>query len=269
MSGVATSLSTAEPLRVERHDGVVVVTLDRPEMRNALSPGLLTALHDTMAELGARAPSDVRCVVLGAAGPVFAAGADLRELQRRSPKENLAYNEQILATFDAVDTLPVPSIAALSGHALGGGFELALACTLRIAAVSARFGFPEVKLGILPGAGGTQRLPRAIAAGAAWRLLLTGEPINGARALELGVVDEAVPAEQVDERAFALADAIAATAPLSVRAIMRAVRAGGEMALSDGIAYAHHQLPELLRSADHQEGLAAFAERRPPRFVGG
>jgi enoyl-CoA hydratase/carnithine racemase len=265
---VATSLSTGEPVRVERRRGVVVVTLDRPETRNALSPGLLIALHDIVAGLGTQAAGDVRCVVLGAAGPVFAAGADLRELHRRSPEENLAYNEQILATVDAVAALPVPSIAALSGHALGGGLELALACTLRVAAVSARFGFPEVKLGILPGAGGTQRLPRTIAAGAAWRLLLTGEPIDGARALELGVVDEAAPAEQVDERALALAESIAAMAPLSVRAIVRAVHAGGEMELSDGIAYTHRQLPELLRSADHQEGLAAFAERRPPRFVG-
>jgi enoyl-CoA hydratase len=256
------------PVRIERRDGNVVATLDRPRTRNALDPDLLHALRELALELAGMPPGDVRCLVIGSTGRVFAAGADLRELQARSPSENLAYNEQILAAFDAIAALPVPTIAAIGGHALGGGLELALACTLRVAARDARLGFPEVRLGILPGAGGTQRLPRMIAAGEAWRLLLTGEPIDGERALAIGLVDEVAPAEAVHERALALAAKIGAAAPLSVRAIVRAVREGTPMPLADGIEYAHRQLPELLRSRDHREGLAAFADRREPRFAG-
>jgi len=257
------------PVRLERRaGGVAILTLDAPKTRNALSPELLRALRGSVRELAADAPPDFRCLVLASSGRVFAAGADLRELRTRSVEKNLAYNQQIRDALDAIATLPVPTIAALAGHALGGGLELALACTLRVAAVDARLGFPEVKLGILPAAGGTQRLPGIVGAGVAWRMLLTGEAISAAQGLRWGLVDEVAPADEVLLRALELAETIAAAAPLAVRAVMRAVRTAAATTAAEGIAYAHDQLPELLDSADHREGLAAFAERRPAHFEG-
>ena len=257
---------TAEPVWVDQRGAVTLVTLANPSTRNALSRPLLTALR-TVAEAIADDPH-VRAVVITGEGRAFAAGADLREIERASPDENLAYNRLILEAFGAVARLPVPTIAAVNGHALGGGLELALACTLRVAALEARLGLPEVRLGLLPGAGGTQRLPRLVGAGVAWRMLLTGEPLDAERALAAGLVDELAPAEEVLERALDLAACIAQAAPLSVRAVLRTVREGADRPLDEGIEVAHEALAPLLASADLGEGIAAFRDRRDPEFTG-
>jgi enoyl-CoA hydratase/carnithine racemase len=264
---MAEPVASPSLVRFERHGAVAVVTLDDPERRNALRPPLLDALIETMTELAS--DPGVRAVVLTGAGRVFAAGADLREIQASTVEGNLSYNRHIIKAFAAVGTMPMPTIAALNGHALGGGLELALACTLRVASSRATLGLPEVRLGLLPGAGGCQRLPRLIASGLAARMLLTGEAIGADRALEIGLVDEvAEGAEGALTAALKIADQIAANAPLSVRSILRVVRSSADVPVAAGLEVSQRELAGLLASRDLAEGIGAFLDKRPAEFVG-
>jgi enoyl-CoA hydratase/carnithine racemase len=247
-------------------DGIAVLTLANPERRNVLDIAMATALRES-AEALARRP-EVRCVVLTGSDGVFAAGADIHEIEDATSAENLSYNRQLRAAVNAVAALPVPTIAAVNGHALGGGLELALACTLRIADQRAKLGMPEVRLGILPATGGLARLPRLIPPSTAARLLLTGDLLSGAEAEGLGMVDHAVPAETVHEEALALAARIATAAPLSVRAIVDALRNDVQLSIADANIRSEERLARLLDSADRREGGRAFLERREPNFRG-
>jgi enoyl-CoA hydratase len=247
-------------------EGVARIALANPERRNVLDEALAEALRDAAERAGADA--EVRCAILTGTGEVFAAGADIEEIAAASAEQNLAYNARLRAAVDAVAGLPVPSVAAINGHAVGGGLELALACTLRVASASARLGMPEARLGIIPATGGLARLPRLIGRSAAARLLLTGDLLTGAQAAEAGIVDFAVPAEQVQGEARALAARIAAAAPLSVRAIVDALRADALLPIDDANMRTEERLAALLESADRREGAAAFLERREPRFTG-
>jgi enoyl-CoA hydratase/carnithine racemase len=258
-----TDLSLVE-LSVEGR--VALMTLANPERRNVLDIPLATALRES-AELVA-AMGEVRCAVLTGSGDAFAAGADLREIEANSAAENLAYNRQIRAAVDAVASLPVPSIAAVNGHAIGGGLELALACTMRIAAAGARLGVPEARLGIIPATGGLARLPRLIGTSGAARLLLTGDILTAAEAEGLGLVDSAVPADEVLSRAMELATRIAAAAPLSTRAIVDSLRDDAALPIAEANLRTEHRLAKLLESDDRREGARAFLERRDPDFTG-
>lgn len=254
-------------VEVTREGHLATIALTRPERRNVLDAATATALREAAEAIAA--DREVRCAILTGAGDVFAAGADINEIESAEDRENLAYNRQMRAAANAVAGLPVPSIAAVNGHAIGGGLELALACTLRIAAAGAKLGLPEARLGIIPATGGLARLPRLIGSARAARLLLTGELVDGAEAERLGIVDAVAPdAEAVAAEARALAERIAASAPLATRAIVEALRDDAGRSIADANVRTEDRLAGLLASSDRREGAAAFLARREPRFEG-
>jgi enoyl-CoA hydratase/carnithine racemase len=254
-------------LVVDSESHIATLTLNRPEALNAISRQLAAELLATCDSLTRR--EDVRAVIVTGAGErAFCAGADLKERRMLAPDERAAHTMAIEAAAEALAALPMPTIAAVRGFALAGGAELAIACDLRVAAENAIFGFPEVKIGIFPGAGGALRLPPIVGSGAARDLLFTGRRIAAEDAFRLGLVDRIAPAGSVVEVAAELAASIAANAPLAVRAVKRALeeRRGSR---PDEARRAVNALRAALDStADYEEGLAAFAERRSPRFTG-
>ncbi|MFZ0662353.1 MAG: enoyl-CoA hydratase-related protein [Acidobacteriaceae bacterium] len=246
---------------VEVLDGVAVVTLNRPKVLNALNRALLGELDAALEALGA--DDSVRAVVVTGAGEkAFAAGADIQELAGLSGVEGQAQALGGHRIFSKLETLGKPVIAAINGFALGGGCELALAASIRIASETARLGQPEVKLGLIPGYGGSQRLPRLVGKGAALKLLLTGEMISAAEALRIGLVDEVVPAAELMARARALASSIAAMAPIAVRQCLAAVRTGYDLPLGEALALEAALFGICCGTADKAEGTRAFLEKR-------
>ena len=256
-----------ENILFEVRDGVAVVTLNRPKVLNALDRALLAELEAVVDVIAADAA--VRAVVLTGAGEkAFAAGADIQELARVSVIEGqqLALRGQRL--FSKIETLRVPVIAAINGFALGGGCELVLACTIRIASETARLGQPEVKLGIIPGYGGSQRLPRLVGKGAALKMILTGEMITAAEALRIGLVEEMVAPDQLLARAEQIAKAIAAQPPLAVAKCLEAVHAGYDLPLGEALALEAALFGLCCGTADKAEGTSAFLEKRVPVWQG-
>lgn len=251
-------------IQVTRKGGVGLITLSSPENRNALTEQLMVEVRDALAEFGR--DTGIRCVILTGSGKAFMAGANLKAVGQLSVEENAAYNSRILAMTREAANLRVPVIAAINGYAFGGGLELALACTLRIASEKALMGLPEVGLGILPGAGGAQRLPRLIPMGRAMKLMLTGETVTAQEALEAGIIEEVTPPEELLPRAFALAEQIAGRAPLAVEAIKDCVLAGADLPLEEAMAYTCKSLKGLTDTEDFREGIASFLEKRPPVF---
>jgi enoyl-CoA hydratase len=250
------------------HDGhVATVTVNRPDTLNALNAATIDELRQVLLDLR-RAP-DVRAVVLTGAGPkAFVAGADIKELASLDPISAKALAERGQHVFDLLEQLGKPSIAAINGFALGGGCELAMACTIRIAADSARLGQPEVNLGLIPGYGGTQRLARLVGRGRALELLLTGDPIDAHEAHRIGLVNHVVPAAEVVAAAQALAGRLAAKAPQAVRAILDAVARGLDGPLSRGQAHEAALFGLVASTSDMKEGTRAFLEKRPAAFTG-
>jgi enoyl-CoA hydratase len=253
---------------VERASSVATVTLNRPEVLNALNGRMLDELAQTFAQLAA--DPEVRAVVVTGAGPkAFAAGADIGELNALSDAlagEAQARRGQALTI--AIERLPVPVIAAVNGFALGGGCELAMACDLRIAAENARFGQPEVNLGILPGYGGTQRLTRLVGEGMAMYLCLSGELIDAREALRIGLVQKVVAPDALLAEANRIAAVIAAKGPLAVTATKRAIIDGAALPLADGLALEALRFGQLIATADFREGSSAFLDKRKAVFQG-
>jgi enoyl-CoA hydratase/carnithine racemase len=245
---------------------IATVALDRPEAHNALSMALCEALLAALERL-AGDPA-VRAVVLEGRGPSFCAGADLKERRGKPGAWVRRHNRGIAGVTNALAAFPQPVVAALHGHALGGGAEIALACDLRVAAEGTRIGFPEATLGIIPGAGGTQRLPRLVGPAVAKALIFTGRRLEADEALRVGLVSEVVPHGQAGEAARALARRIAASAPLAVAAAKQAIDHGLDSSLAAGLALEYRSQTALYASADWREGLAAFAEKRPAQFRG-
>jgi enoyl-CoA hydratase len=260
-------MPTYETLLLEIDGPTAVVTLNRPAVLNALNAQVFNDLASVITLLAA--DPAVRAILITGAGPkAFAAGADIKELSLTdsASAERLALRGQ--SVFHLIATCGKPVIACINGFALGGGCELALACTLRIASDTARLGQPEVKLGLIPGYGGTQRLPRLVGPSAALKLLLTGDIIPAAEALRIGLVDEVVPAEELLPRARALAAQIAAVAPLAVAASIDAVHRGADLPLAEALAYEASQFGRLSDTSDKHEGVQAFLEKRGPIFTG-
>lgn len=250
------------------HDGqIALLTLNRPESLNAISRALAADLSRTCADLAQRA--DVRAVVVTGAGErAFCAGADLKERRLLAAPERAAHTAAIEAAAEALAALPMPTVAAIRGFALAGGAELAVACDLRVAATDAVLGFPEVKIGIFPGAGGVLRLPALVGAGAARDLLYTGRRVEADEALRLGLIDRLVAPEDVLFRARELARAVAANAPLAVRAVKRGLRESTGSSLAEAREVVNALRITLDPTEDYEEGLRAFGERREPRFSG-
>lgn len=251
-------------LRSIPRPGVMLLTLNRPEARNALSTALIGEL--AVAVSNAIDDAQVRCIVLTGSEKVFSCGADVKEmaahgyavLEGRSRCDNWAI----------VEHCPKPVIAAVNGLALGGGAELAMLADFIIAGDTAKFGQPEINLGILPGDGATQRLPRLVGRGLAMRMILTGQQIDAQVALGAGLVTEVVPAEQLLEKSLDLAEAIAAKAPLAARYAKQAVGMADEATLSAGLKFERKMLASAFETEDQKEGMAAFLQKRATRFVG-
>jgi enoyl-CoA hydratase len=254
-------------LRVEVRDQVAVFTLNRPDRLNAIGSETVGRLRDALAE--AREDDRVRALVLAGAGRAFSAGADLNEIESfTTPGLFRAFVGRLTETYALLEDFPKPSVAAVHGFAFGGGLELALACDLRVAERGARLGLPEMKLGVLPGAGGTQRLPRLVPPAIAKQMILSGEPIDAERAYALGLVNELAEPGETLAVAEALATRLAAGAPLALAAGKRLIDYGLGMDLETAIAYERETVSVLFSTEDRAEGLKAFRERRPGEFRG-
>ncbi|HEX9705841.1 MAG TPA: enoyl-CoA hydratase-related protein [Gemmatimonadales bacterium] len=258
---------TYQTLLFDVRDGVAFITINRPDKLNALNDQVV----DDLAAAAERIATDpaIRGAIITGSGPkAFVAGADIGDLAKQGPFDGKARSLRGQAVLRRLETSGKPVIAAINGYALGGGCELALACHLRIAADTAKFGQPEVKLGIAPGYGGTQRLPRLVGKGVAFRLILTGEVIDAQEAYRIGLVNKVVPAADLLPESEKLLRDILATGPLAVRLALEAVDRGLDMTLDDGLLLEANHFGLLAATHDMKEGLTAFLEKRPPRFEG-
>ena len=257
----------AEPvLTLDVANRIATLTINRPDKLNALNDATMAALGEAIDQVRARA--DVGGVIITGAGRAFVAGADIAELRTKNAVEAHALSRRGQAVFRHIELLTKPVVAAVNGFALGGGCELAMACHVRIASESAKFGQPEVKLGILPGYGGTQRLPRLVGTGRALQLLLTGETIDAAEAFRIGLVNAVVPPGELLTAAHALLLQMLANGSLALAHCIDAVHRGAALSLDEALALEAAQFALLSASADMREGTAAFLEKRPPRFTG-
>jgi enoyl-CoA hydratase len=262
-----TELPHSENLTVERDGAVAIVTIDRPRVLNALNNQTLDDLRRIL--LALQRDAGVRAIVITGAGEkAFVAGADINELAMQSPVDGRAHALRGQHVLNLIEHLGKPVIAAINGYALGGGCELAMACTLRIAAETARLGQPEINLGIIPGYGGTQRLARLVGAGRALEMLLTGDHITAAEALRLGLVNRVVPAAALMTEARSLAAGLAAKAPVAVRYILDAVTRGVEMPLGEAQVLEATLFGLIASTDDMREGTSAFLQKRKPDFKG-
>ena len=253
-------------IRLERGE-VTTITLDRPDAANAFDRTTLRMFAETVWTIADA--SDVRAVVVtGAGSKAFCAGADLKERGGMSIDEVRDYIHTIRDILTSLERLPQPVVAAINGSAFGGGCELALACDIRVMADDAWIGLTETGLGIIPGAGGTQRLPRLVGRGRGIELIATARRVDAAEALEIGLVQDVVPPGEVLGRAKEIAETIAGNAPVAVRAAKEAVLRGLEMPIDDALQLETELYERTLGTKDRLEGLAAFRERRPPRYTG-
>ncbi|MEW6635808.1 MAG: enoyl-CoA hydratase-related protein [Actinomycetota bacterium] len=253
-------------VRVEHEGGVAVVTIDRQEKMNALNAQVQEEITEAFASIP---PGEVRAAVITGAGEkAFVAGADVGGMEQMSALEVREFGRIGTRMMQAIEGAPFPVIAAINGFALGGGLEIALACDIRIAAENARLGFPEVTIGIMPGAGGTQRLPRVVGSGVARELVFTGRMVDAREAKEIGLVDRLVGEGEALEAAKELARQIAKNAPLAVRNAKTAMNIARNTDLASGIEHEGDLFALLFATEDAKEGMAAFAERRKPEFKG-
>ncbi|HJQ35859.1 MAG TPA: enoyl-CoA hydratase [Thermoanaerobaculia bacterium] len=250
---------------LERPDErIAVIKLNRPEARNALNLPVRQTLAEHFAQLGS--DDATRCIILTGGEKIFAAGADIRDMVERTPVELFVRRTERL--WRAVADCPKPVIAAVNGYCFGGGCELAMHCDLIIAGEGASFAQPEVRVGIMPGAGGTQRLVRAVGKFRAMKILMTGEPVSARDALAMGLVSDVVADDQVFAEAMRLANVIANMPPLAIMQIKEAVLAGEDSSLEAGLALERKAFQLLFASRDQKEGMRAFLEKRKPEFEG-
>jgi methylglutaconyl-CoA hydratase len=279
-----------EPLDGE--EGIFLLTLTRPTAKNAIGRQLLNELKEAIQALSTETTS--RCVILRSTVPgVFCAGADLKERAQMTHRETAQFVSDLRSTLTALERLPQPTIASIDGYALGGGAELALACDIRVCGPQAQFAFPETRLGIIPGAGGTQRLPRAIGRSRAKELIFTGKKLDYIEAFRIGLADHITVSDSskdkdskytattfesndsnqqqqqgVEELALRLAREMSGSGPIALRAAKRAISYGADLDLASGLALEEACYAQVIPSKDRLEGLRAFAEKRAPRFTG-
>ena len=249
----------------ERRDAVALVRLNRPEKFNSLTREMIVALSDLFQQFASQ--SDLRAVILTGTGErAFCAGTDISELDGLDEDEALQVSKRGQALCDLIENCPVPVIAAINGLAVGGGCELALACHIRVSVTAARFSLPETKLGLIPGYGGTQRLPREIGLARALEIMLARRDLSADEALKIGFVNKVTDGAGLLEEAESLSNDIAKLAPLAIRACLEAVRRGLELPLEEGLALEAQLFAGLFASADVREGTSAFLEKRTPVF---
>lgn len=253
-----------ERVKLELDGEIAVATLSRPEKLNALD----TKTRMELAEVIEGIEEVARVLIITGSGKAFAAGADINELLQRDAVKAFEATKLGTDLFSRIEELEIPVIAAINGYALGGGCELAMACDIRIASEKAKFGQPEINLAIIPGAGGTQRLPRLVGLGMAKKLVLTGEIIDAQTALRIGLVEEVVEHERLMERAKEVAAKIIEKSPLAVKVAKKALNASINMPLREGLRYEASLFSMLFSSEDAKEGMRAFLEKRKPEFKG-
>lgn len=259
-------MTDAPVVLVERGDGVAIVTINRPDKRNALNAAVRRALLEALDSLAE--DREVRVVILtGAGDKAFVAGADIGEFAERTAIDQYEVMRG-RSIHEAVERFAKPVIAAINGYCLGGGLELAMACDFRIASSRALFGQPEINLGIIPGGGGTQRLPRLVGLGAAMRMVLSGEPIDATEARRIGLVEEVVDPEELMPRVLLIAERIASKSPVALAAAKEATRAALHTPLAEGLRVERGLYLVAFASDDKREGVGAFLEKRPAQFTG-
>lgn len=247
--------------------GLALLTVNRPEKLNALNAETVLELRDAVAR--AATDAEVRAlIVTGAGEKAFVAGADINQLAALTPIEAQAYAERGQRVFREIEMLAKPTLAAINGYALGGGLELAMSCAVRVASENARLGQPEVKLGVLPGYGGTQRLPRLVGRGRALEMLLSGEPVTAAEAYRIGLVNHVVPQAELLEFSRQWLRKVLANAPLALGLTLQAVDVGLEAGLEQGLRFEAAAFGLTTATEDKREGTRAFLEKRPAAFAG-
>lgn len=260
-------MSEYQNLIYENQDGIAVVTINRPKALNALNADVMGEL-DQLCDAIAKDPAVQVVIITGAGEKAFVAGADIAYMQPLSAAEGRVWGKYGQAVFNKIENLPKPVIAAVNGFALGGGCELAMACDIRIVADKAKFGQPEVTLGITPGFGGTQRLPRIVGKGRAKELLYTGDMIDAAEAYRIGLANKVVPVGELLDTAKALAQKIKSRAPFAVQMCKAAVNEGLDTDTETGVAYEGEVFGLCFSTADQKEGMTAFIEKRKAAFTG-
>lgn len=248
-------------------DGIALVTINRPEKLNALNAQTISEFEDVLRRIETE-PSMRAMILTGAGEKAFVAGADIRELAAVDPLGARELSLRGQRIFRRLETMPKPSVAAINGYAMGGGLELALSCTFRVASPNAKLAQPEVKLGIIPGYGGTQRLPRLVGRGKALEILLTGEPMDAVEAHRIGLVNHVVPQEELIAFSRGLLQKILANGPAAVALVMEAVDAGLSSGIEEGLRFEAAAFAASAATEDRTEGMQAFLEKRPPVFRG-
>jgi enoyl-CoA hydratase len=260
-------MSEFQNIKFEKKNHIAYVTIDRPKVLNALNMATMQELKQAFESI--KEDAEVRVVILTGAGEKsFVAGADISELGQQTPVSAKEYTHRGQAVVDAIENLGKPVIACVNGFALGGGCELAMACTMRLASDNAKLGQPEVKLGLIPGYGGTQRLPRLVGKGLAMQQILTGEMISAQEAHRIGLVNEVIPQAELIARAEAIAAKIIANSPLAIQYAMEAVNRGFDMTLADGLFLEATLFAVCCATEDKNEGTRAFLEKRAAQFKG-
>ncbi len=259
-------MKSYKTILVEEKEGIGYLTLNRPEVRNAFNQEMIDELREALRLIDK--DKEIRVLIITGAGKAFQAGADIAELSLMDPMSILRWNEGIVRINAALERLRQPVIAAINGAAMGGGLELAISCTLRVIEESAKMALPEVKLGIIPGTGGTQRLPRLIGKGLAAELLLTGDVIAAEDAYRVGLVNRVVPDGEAVEAAEELAQKIMANAPIAVEMAKDALEIGKDLPLEHAVQYSQKNCAICFSTKDMKEGMNAFLEKRKPNFTG-
>ncbi len=255
----------SDKVLVSIENGIAVVTINRPEVRNAVDKETWGLLRKTFENLDSN--RDVRAIIVTGAGEkAFVAGADLNSLKVRSVLETL--DSENNAVVRAIEKVSKPTIAAINGYCLGGGCEIALACDIRIAAEKAKIGQTELNVGILPGAGGTQRLRNLVGQGKAMEMILTGEPVSAQEAYEIGLVNKVVPLDKLMEKAMSMAKKIAEKSPVVTKLAKRAIQNGADLPIDTGLLIEILSQSVVFSTKDHLEGINAFLEKRKPEYTG-